>query len=124
MIKNITPGSGITINNNYNGWPTFYNTPQSTGNTAIGQMRYNGSSQNIEVYDGNSWLMMTNSYPTIELSPHVQAVVAWAQTKMGEESRIRALAAKHPAVADALAAVELAKEQLQVVSLLCETDSK
>lgn len=124
MIKNLNAGSGIAINNAHNSWPTFYNTPQSTGNTAIGQMRYNGSGQHIEVYDGNSWIMMTNSFPTIELSPHVQAVVAWAQTKMAEESRIRELATKHPAVADALTAVELAKEKLQVVTALCSTDSK
>jgi len=34
------------------------------------------------------------------------------------------LAAQHPTVADALAAVQLAKEKLQVVTALCETDSK
>ena len=51
MIKNITPGPGITINNNYSTWPSFYNTVSSTGNSLIGQLRYNGSSQNLEVFD-------------------------------------------------------------------------
>lgn len=121
MIKHLNSGSGITINNNYTTWPSFYNTVQSTGNSLVGQLRYNGSSQNLEVYDGNSWLMMNSAYPTIELSPHVQAVVAWAQTKMAEESRLRELAAKHPTVADALEAVKKAEEQVQIVAALVDT---
>lgn len=120
MIKNISPGNGITINNSHSSWPTFYNSVQNTGNNLIGQMRYNGSSQNIEVFDGNSWLIMNSSYPTVELSPHVQAVVAWAQTKMAEESRLRELAAKHPTVADALEAVKRAEEQVQIAAALCD----
>jgi hypothetical protein len=121
MIKNITPGPGLTINNSHSAWPSFYNTVSSTGNSLVGQLRYNGSSQNLEVYDGNSWLMMNSAYPTIELAPHVQAVVAWAQTKMAEESRIAKLAAKHPAVADAVEALKKAEEQVQIITALVDT---
>ena len=122
MIKNITPGSGITINNNHSStWPSFYNSVQSTGNSLVGQLRYNGGNQNLEVYDGNSWLMMNSAYPTIELAPHVQAVVAWTQTKMAEEARIAKLAAKHPSVADALEALKKAEEQVQIITALVDT---
>jgi hypothetical protein len=122
MIKNITPGTGITVNNSHSSWPSFYNTVGSTGNNLVGQMRYNGSGQYIEVYDGSSWLAMGTAYPTIELAPQVQAVVVWAQNKMAEESRLGALAAKHPAVADALAAVTKAEEQVRVLAALVETE--
>jgi len=118
MIKNISPGTGITINGGHASWPNFYNTP--SGNSLVGQMRYNGSNQCIEVYDGSSWLMMGNSYPTIDLAPHVQAVVAWAQIKMAEEARIQELAAKHPSVADALEAVKQAEEQVRIVAALVD----
>ena len=121
MIKNITTGMGLQVSGNYSNWPSFYNTVSGTGNNLLGQLRYNGSSQNMEVYDGSSWLTMTASYPTIELSPHVQAVVAWAQIKMAEESRLKELAAKHPTVADALEAVKKAEEQVQIVAALVET---
>lgn len=94
---------------------------QNTGNSLIGSVRYNGSSQNLEVYDGNSWMIMSASYPTVELSPHVQAVLAWAQTKMAEESRLKELAAKHPTVADALGALKQAEEQVQIVAALVDT---
>jgi hypothetical protein len=118
MIKNITAGPGITVNQSYSSWPSFYNTPASTGNSLVGQMRYNGSSQNMEVYDGNVWLAMSISYPTIELAPEVQSVLNWARIKMAEETRIRELASKNPTVADALAAFEKAQEQLDIVATL------
>lgn len=121
MIKGINTGTGLQVNNGYTTWPQFYNSMQNTGNSLIGSVRYNGSSQNLEVYDGNSWMIMSASYPTVELSPHVQAVVAWAQTKMAEESRLKALAAEHPAVADALEALKKAEEQVQIVAALVDT---
>ncbi len=119
MIKNISPGTGITINGGHVSWPNFYNTP--SGNSLVGQMRYNGNNQCIEVYDGSSWLAMGTAYPTIDLAPHVQAVVTWAQIKMAEEARIKELAAKHPTVADALEAVKQAEEQVRIVAALVDT---
>ena len=122
MIKGLNTGNGLRVNNGYVTWPQFYNSPQTNGNSLIGQMRYNGSSQNIEVYDGNSWLVVAASYPTVELAPHVQAVVDWAQIKMAEEQRLESMAAKHPAVADALEAVKKAQEQVRIVTALVDTE--
>lgn len=121
MIKNITAGTGIHINHSHISWPAFYNTVSGTGNSLVGQMRYNGSSQNIEVYDGNTWQTMSTAYPSIELSGEVQAIVNWARMKMAEEARVKELAAKHPTVADALAAVERAEEQVRIVAALVDT---
>jgi ribosomal protein S10 len=117
MIKTITPGTGINVHNN-SSWPSFYNT--TSNNSLVGQIRYNGQNQNMEVYDGNSWMLLTSGYPTIELAPHVQEVVAWAQVKMAEEKRLRELADQHPSVADALAALDRAQEQVQVVAALVQ----
>ena len=121
MIKGLNTGTGLQINNGYTSWPNFYNNAATSGNTLVGQLRYNGNSQNLEVYDGVSWLIMQSTYPTVELAPHVQAVVAWAQTKMAEESRLRDLAAKHPAVADAVDALAKAEEQVRIVAALVDT---
>jgi len=120
MIKSISTGIGLRAINNYSVWPTFYNSPASTGNTLIGQVRYNGSSQHMEVYDGTSWLIMTGTYPTIELSGEVQTIIDWARTKMSDEARLTELAAKHPIVADAMAAVDQAQEQVRIVVALVE----
>jgi hypothetical protein len=60
----------------------------------------------------------------ISLSSDAETLLDWARAKRDEEWRIAALAAKHPTVADALTAVQLAREKLQVVTLLCDTDTK
>ena len=122
MIKNIVAGPGLNINNNHSGWPSFYSSVSGTGNSLVGQLRYNGSSQNMEVYDGNLWITMAGSWPTIELNGEVQSVVNWAQDKMAEEAQIKELAAKHPAVADALEAVKKAQEQVRIVTALVDTE--
>jgi hypothetical protein len=121
MIKTINAGTGITVNSGYNTWPSFYNSP-SNGNSLVGQLRYNGSSQNLEVYDGSTWIMMTSMHPTIELTGDVQAVLNWAREKIHEENRIKELAAKHPSVADALQAVTQAEEQVRIVAALVDTE--
>ena len=120
MIKNINVGAGLSIQNGHSTWPSFYNNSASNSNTLVGQMRYNGSAQCIEVYDGMVWLSMTSSYPTVELSVEVQHVLNWARTKIDEEIRIKELAAKHPAVADALQAVAHAEEQVRIVAALVQ----
>jgi hypothetical protein len=121
MIKNLTAGAGININHSYSSWPSFYNTPASTGNSLIGQVRYNGSSQNMEVYDGNTWTTIASVYPQIELNGETQAILNWARTKMAEEQRVKELAVRYPSVADALTALSQAEEQVRVVAALVET---
>ena len=78
----------------------------------------------LEVNDGSVWQQIHSAHPMITLSSDAETLLDWARAKRDEEWRIAALAAKHPTVADALAAVQLAREKLQVVTALCDTDSK
>lgn len=114
MIRNITGGAGIHITGN------VYNSPYvDMSRPSAGMVRYNGN--NIEVYDGASWLPMTSSYPQIELDNETRKIIQWAQNRMVEDERIKALAAKHPTVADALLALHRAEEQVKIVVSLAET---
>lgn len=88
-------------------------------NPSAGMVRYNGN--NLEVYDGNSWLTMSSSIPQVELDSNTQAVLAWAREKMAEEARIKELAAKHPTVADALLARDRAEDAVKIAVALCDT---
>ena len=121
MIKGISTSNGLEVRNSYANWPQFYNTVQSTGNSLIGQVRYNGSSQNFEVFDGNSWIMMAASYPTVELSSEVQSILNWAKIKMVEELRLKQLAESHPSLKDALDALQQAEEKVKIVAALVQT---
>lgn len=114
MIRNITAGYGIHI-----GGSNSYSTPYiDSTRPSAGMMRY--INNNIEVYDGSSWLMIQSSYPQVELDANAQAVLIWAQAKMAEEARIKQLAEKHPTVADALLARDRAEDAVKIATALCD----
>ena len=113
MIRNIVGGLGIMVSGSAYSAPYIDSTRASAG-----MVRYNNG--NIEVYDGGSWLVLQSSYPTIELDSETREILQWAQNRMVEEERMTALAAKHPAVADALAARERADEAVRIAVALCD----
>lgn len=113
MIRNIEGGPGIVVQGSNYSAPYIDNT-----RTSAGMVRYNAG--NIEVYDGSSWLVLQSSYPTLELDPETQEIIRWAQNQMVEEERMKALADKHPAVADAVAARERADEAVRIAVALCD----
>jgi len=113
MIRNITGGAGIRIGGN-----TFSMPYVNMNNPSAGMVRYNGSS--LEVYDGNIWISMPNSMPQVELDSWSMGAITWARNKMDEEQRMQALAAKHPTVADALAARDKAEEAVRIAMALCD----
>jgi hypothetical protein len=96
----------------------------SPGAHGAGMLRWNPTYNHIEVNDGNSWQQIHVAHPMISLTSDAETLLDWARAKRDEEWRIAHLAAKHPTVADALAAIQLAREKLQVVIALCDTDSK
>jgi hypothetical protein len=77
-------------------------------------------SNNLEVYDGSSWLPLQSSYPTIELDGITQEAIQWTRRRMEEEKRMLELAKTHPTVADALTAREQAEEAVRIAVALCD----
>ena len=119
MIRTINGSKYIQVSGG------MYTNPYiSPGASGAGMVRWNSSMNCLEVNDGNSWQQIQSAYPMISLTSDAETLLDWARAKRDEEWRIAALAAKHPTVADALAAVQLAREKLQVVTALCDTDSK
>jgi hypothetical protein len=119
MIKSIVQsGRYLTVTGSA-AYPyiTSYSNGMGTGN-----MRFNTQTQNIEVYDGNQWITCSTGSMSVGLNGDAESLLDWARSKRDEESRIVALAARHPTVADALDAVKKAQEQLQVATILCEND--
>ena len=85
---------------------------------SAGMLRYHN--QQVQVYDGTSWLAMTGT-ASVGLSTAAEEIIAWAREKMQEEREARAMALDYPAVSDALGAVREAQEQLRTVVALCRT---
>ena len=91
------------------------------GAQGVGNLRFNTSGQRLEVYDGMSWVDLNMPHASVGLNPAAEEAIEWAQRQMTEERRLAQLAKDHPAVADALAAVETAREQVRIVAALVDT---
>ena len=119
MIRNISGSKYIQVSGGMHANP--YISPGASG---AGMVRWSASMNCLEINDGNSWQQLHSAHPMITLTAEAESLLDWARTKRDEEYRIAALAEKHPTVADALAAVQLAQDQLKVVTLLCDTANK
>ena len=106
MITSITGGTGITISNGGGYMPHV-----DMSSASAGMVRYNNN--NLEVYDGYSWLILQSSHSQVNLSPEIQEIVNWARQKMARESEISKLAEKFPAISDL-------QGQLEMMITLCK----
>jgi hypothetical protein len=108
VIKDIMSGPGIVVTGNF-GTPYISPRAQSAGMT-----RYNTNTQNLEVYDGNTWLTMSTT-SQVSLDVSTLEVVNWAKKKMAEESRLEDLMKKHPGLRDTY-------EKFELMKALCQKD--
>jgi hypothetical protein len=65
MIKNIT-ASGRYIQVSGGNASTYVNG--NHGAQGVGNMRYNTSNQQMEVYDGNNWITLNMDYASVGLN--------------------------------------------------------
>jgi hypothetical protein len=87
-------------------------------------MRYNPSSNNIEVSDGTSWIAMYSSSATIGLDSNTINILKWAQQKMLEEAERNELAKTNPAIKDLVNQIKDKEEQLSIVQTLIKEEEK
>lgn len=103
MIKGITTHSPR--------WVSVYSPSQSPyispGSMSAGMVRYNNNN-NLEVYDGNTWLTLSGS-ADVGLTPEAQATLDWAYRKMKQEEELEVLMAKHPGLKELHDKFELMK---------------
>lgn len=112
MIKGITQsGRFVTVTN---GNPTSLYINSYSGQTMVGQMRWNPATQNTEVYDGSVWLSMPSSFPSVGLTWDAEQAIDWAIKKKQEEQELAELCKQHPSVAEAY-------ERLQILKALTKS---
>jgi hypothetical protein len=91
MIQGLSAGYGIHINNGYNSAPYVDQSRYDAG-----RLRMIGNT--LEVYTGSSWCPVTNGTTHVELSAEVVELLEWAKQKRADDEKIKALAAKYPAI--------------------------
>jgi hypothetical protein len=97
------------------------NYVNNSGYMGVGQLQYNTNTQRLEVYNGNSWQTLNLGQCHVGLTPDAELLLDWVRKRRDEETEARVMAEQYPAVADALAAVHEAEEQLKMVVTLCRT---
>jgi hypothetical protein len=117
MISNVFPTgryvqvSGGTASTYINGY---------AGAQGIGNMRYNTSSQRMEVFDGSSWVMLNMGSASVGLSPEAESLLDWIKSKQRQEIELLELASTNQAVLIALENVKKAQEQLTITAHLAK----
>lgn len=122
MIKGINQGGRyITVSGGTSG-SNYINS--FSGAQGIGNMRFNTSSQNMEVYDGNSWQTLQSSYATVQLDDEAIRAIDWAIAKIQKEISLETLSKEHPAIKAAYENFKRAEEQLETTIILSKEHDK
>jgi hypothetical protein len=115
MIKGITQSGRYTTVSNGNA-STYVNS--YSGQQGVGNIRFNTSTQNMEVFDGNNWVMLNMSYASVGLTPDAESLLDWAKEKRSEELAWESLAKDNQAVKIALENLNKARQQLDITAKL------
>lgn len=112
MIKGINSSSRYMSVTGGNAGSNYFNS--FSGQTMVGQLRFNPHTQGIEVYDGNTWMQLQSSYTSVGLTWDAEQAIEWAIKKKQEELELDELCKQHPAVAEAY-------ERLQILKALTKS---
>ena len=121
MIKNIA-ATGKYLQVSGGSFSTYVNN--FNGAQGIGNMRFNTSNQNMEVFDGNGWITINMGYTSLGLTQDAESILDWAKKKMQEERDLEQLAQINPTVADLVKTIKEKQEQIRIVRNLTEIEVK
>lgn len=122
MIKGINSTGRYTIVTGGSTSSTYINN--YSGQPGVGNLRYNPGTSNIEVFDGNSWIMMSTNYASVGLTVEAEALLDWAREQRDKQLAYQAMSIEHPAVKNAFDAFKRAEEQLDLVYKLSKDYEK
>ena len=111
MINNLVSSSPhLTTNTHQSSYIS------NTGMQSAGQMRWNTMTQQMEVYDGINWHVISQN-ASIGLSWTADEAIRWASEKMHEERELKSRMEKYPGLKDAY-------EKFQIMDILSKEDNE
>lgn len=97
MIKNISGGQYISVMGGSTSYPYV-----NMSSPSAGMVRYNGNNQNMEVYDGTSWMTISGNSSIVDLNNDAKELLEWARLKRAEENYLKNEAERNPTIKDLL----------------------
>jgi len=119
MIKQLSGGAGISVQGGNSSYPYV-----NMSNPSAGMVRYNGNNQNLEVYDGSSWLTLSGNFATVELDKDTRSLLEWAKAKRAEEEYLKKQAEISPAIKDLINHRNEVDKKITMVKTLLQSDCK
>ena len=117
MIKGITSGPGITVQG---GNTSFPYVPMNTSNPIQGMIRINGN--DMQVFDGSSWINMASSYATVELDGDTQSLLHWARKQRDQQLARERRIENNPALKKAYEAIQRAEANYEILDKIVGED--
>jgi hypothetical protein len=121
MIDYIVGGEYLNVTSNKGAQPYINKT---NGQPMTGAMSYDPGSQQMKVYDGNSWLSLGGGSATVNLDPDAIRILNWAKKRMQEEVERERLAETNPTIKDLMNQLKEKEEQLRIVQTLIKEEEK
>lgn len=116
MIRTLNAGSFLQVENVSHSDPYInYNNGATTG-----MVRYVNNT--FQVYDGNLWQNIGQSYPIIKLTEAATKAIDWAIKEMEFEAQLEKMDEEHPAVKAAHENFRRAAEQLKATIILSKDE--
>ena len=117
MIKGIAGGPGVVASGGSMNYPYI---PQNSNNPIQGMLRLNG--QDMQVFDGASWLTLSASYANVSLDQETQDLLMWAKAQRQMALNRMTIAQNNPALMKALEAIKRAEENFELLEKFVEND--
>jgi len=93
-----------------------------SGAQGVGNLRFNTTSQSMEVYDGNGWILLQMGHVNVGLNAEAESILDWARQKRQEELELEALAETNATVRDLLNTIKQKQEQISIVRTLIKKE--
>ena len=77
--------------------------------------------KNTEVFDGNNWVILNMSTPSIGLNSDAESLLDWAREKRNEELELETLAKEHPSINDLVNDIKNKKDQIKMITTLIKS---
>ena len=117
MIKGLTGTLGVTISG---GSTTMPYVPQNSSNPIQGMIRVNN--QDLEVFTGSSWQIMSTSYASVGLDQDVLDVIQWARKQRDKQLDRERRIQNNPALKKAYEAIERAEANYDILDKIVGED--
>ena len=118
MITGLTGICGLTVSCGTTNLPYV---PQNSNNPIQGMIRVNN--QDVEVFNGSTWTIMSTSHATVSLDQEILDVIQWARAQRTMAMNRLTLAQNNPALFKALEAVKRAEDNFEILAAFVEHET-